>query len=833
MREERGFKVIVKRWAAVVLLAATAAGCATGRAYLSGQRAQKDGDWDAAVAYYKEALSHDASRVDIRLALERATRMASQNHMARARQLEQQDQLPGAAAEYRLAADLDVNNTLAAAKAVELDRTIRQRIEDSQPKSQMQQMREQVRNMSAIPQLAVDPRLKLPVLTFNRSAVRDVIGAITAFAGLNVTYDTAGSPDQNLSKEYTANLTDVTLQDALNQVLGANNLFYKVVDPKTILVSVDTQANRTRLEDQVVQVFYLSHADATDVSQALSQVLNGLNLGVRPVPVPNKFSNSIMVRTSVPVMQVIDRVIRSLDKPRAEIVIDVEIMEIDRSSATSMGLNLSNYQLGYTFSPESAPPNTSTGSGFPTQPPPFNLNTISQGVSMADFYLTVPTALIKALETDSKTKILAKPSLRGTEDKPVVLNLGQQIPVPSTTFAPIAAGGAATQPTTSFTLKDVGVNVTMTPKVTYDNEIRIDLTVENSAQGADVTVAGQALPSFTSRKVNTTLRLRDGESNLLAGLIQENNAKSVQGLPGISKIPLLRNILGGSESKETSTDIVMLITPRIIRGHDMSMDDLKPIYVGTSQNFGLTGAPPLITAPPTAEELAAMASMGAGQPAQAAQNPPAPTTPVVQAPTPTAPPRTNPVVVPVTPVTAANPPATVQTPPAAIQNPPTNQAPATPPAAPAPSTPAPSTPPPSQPAQVGLVAPGQQLQAGAAPYTMPIQISGANQVGSVRITISYNPKILKAGPVTQGSFMTNGGVTTVFTPRVDDAAGKIEILIGRPAGAPGVSGAGFLASVVFNAIAAGNANLSMTVTALTPSALPVPTQVAPVSVVVK
>jgi len=827
--------VILKRWASVALLTVLAAGCATGRAYLSGQKAQNAGDWDAAVAYYKEALSHDAGRVDVRLALERAMRTASQNHMARARDLEKQDQLPGAAAEYRQAADLDLTNALAAAKAVELDRIIRQRIEDARPKSQMEVMREQARGTSAIPQLAVDPRTKLPALNFNQTAVRDVIGAIALVAGINVTYDTAGNVDQNIAKPYTVSLQGVSLQDALTQVLGANNLFYKVTDPKTILISTDTQQNRARLEDQVVQVFYLSHADAGETVTALQTVLNQLNqLGTRPVPVANKSSNSIMVRTSVAVMEVIERLIRSMDKPRAEVVIDVEILEVDRTRAQTYGLNLSNYQLGYTFSPESAPPNTSTGAGFPAQPPPFNLNTVSQGVSMADFYLTVPTAIVKALESDSRTRILARPSLRGTEDKPVTLNLGEQIPVPSTTFAPIAAGGVASQPTTSFTFKDVGVNITMNPHVTYDNEIRLELTVENSAKGSDVIIAGQALPSFTSRKVTTVLRLRDGESNLLAGLLQEVDTKNLQGLPGISKIPLLRSLFGYSDNQTRTSDIVMLITPRIVRGHELSLEDLKPIYVGTNQNFGLTGAPPLIAAPQTAEELAAAAAAGqattAGQPGQPVQGAPA-APPAVTPQNQTQTPARNPVVVPVTPVNA-NPPQPA--PPANVNNA------ATPPPAqvPAPQPPQqqnqPPVPPPvpTRPAVVSLQ-PAGQPQVGGGPYTWPIQITDATQVGSIRMTITYNPAVLKARTVTQGSFMTNGGVTTTFTPQINEAAGRIDILIGRPAGAPGVSGAGLLGAVVFDTVAAGPANITMTVTALTPNAQPIQTIAPPVAVIVR
>lgn len=813
MSHERGQTVSLRRWTSMALLALLAAGCATGRAYVNGQHAQSAGDWDAAVAYYKDALSHDPGRVDVRLAYERATRTASQNHMARARQLEAQDQLPGASAEYRQAADLDLTNSLAAAKAVELDRVIRQRIEDSRPKSQMQEMRDQARTISAIPQLAVDPRVKLPLLTFNKTAVRDVIGTIVATAGLNVTYDSASLPDNNisnLSKEYTASLQGVTLQDALNQVLSANNLFYKVVDPKTILVALDSQPNRQRLEDQVVQVFYLSHADLTETAQNLTTLLAQLNtLGVRPVIAPNKTSNSLMVRTSVAVMAVIERLIRSADKPRAEVMIDVEILEVDRVRAQTYGLNLSQYQLGYTFSPESAPPNVG-GGAFPSSPPPFNLNTISQGVSMSDFYLTVPSAIVKALETDNRTKILAKPSLRGSEDKPITLNLGEQIPVASTAFGSFAPGGIASQPSTSFTLKDVGVILTMTPHVTYDNEIRIELSVENSAKGTDVTVAGSQMPSFTTRKVSTFLRLRDGESNLIAGLLQEIDSKNLQGLPGISKIPLLRSLFGYSDNNTRTSDIVMLITPRIVRGHELTIEDLSPIYVGTGQNFGLTGAPPLIAPPLTPAEMAAAGITMATTPAPPAAQP----APVAQTPAP----QRNPVIVPVTPVISNAPPTGVQTA--------------------APPTPAPAVPPPAQaapatrPATFTLTMPGP-LQVGSGPYTSPIQISDVTQLGSVRMTITYNPAVLKARTVTQGSFMTNGGVTTTFTPQINEAAGRIDILIGRPAGAPGVSGTGLLGAVVFDTVAAGPANLSMTVTALTPTAQTIATQVTPLSVVVK
>ena len=163
------------------------------------------------------------------------------------------------------------------------------------------------------------------------------------------------------------------------------------------------------------------------------------------------------------------------------------------------------------------------------------------GISTADFYLTVPTAVVRFLESDSHTKQLAKPQLRGAEGQELTPNLGDQIPVVSTVFGAAAAGGFASIPQSSFTYKDVGVNIVMTPRVTYEGEIILDLSVESSNLGASVSVAGQDVPSFGSRRVKTRLRLREGESNLLAGLLKDDQRKILTGFPGLIRVPGLRS----------------------------------------------------------------------------------------------------------------------------------------------------------------------------------------------------------------------------------------------------------------------------------------------------
>ena len=184
----------------------------------------------------------------------------------------------------------------------------------------------------------------------------------------------------------------------------------------------------------------------------------------------------------------------------------------------------------------------------------------------------------------------------------------------STVFGAAAAGGFANIPQSSFTYRDVGVNITMTPRVTYEGEIIIDLTVESSNLGPNISVAGQDVPSFGSRRVKTRLRLREGESNLLAGLLKDDQRKVISGMVGLMRVPGLRSLFGATSDEISQTDIVMLLTPHIVRTHELTVDDLAPMYIGTQQNVGLTGPPPLIQAPP-ADDPAAAAGAAPAQPA--------------------------------------------------------------------------------------------------------------------------------------------------------------------------------------------------------------------------
>ena len=571
----------------VLVLVATVwlAGCATGQAFGLGERAARAGDWDAAVDYYREAVQSDPDRVDYQIALEQAMRTASYEHLDVARVLEAQERLEDALREYRRASAYDPPNRQVAAKVLEIERRIRARNEAAQPPSSIAQLRARAQQAQAQPLL--DPSSDEPLnLSYTDASLRDILNSMGQAAGINVSYemDFQDAP-------YTVQLSGVSFEQALNQILIANGLFYKAINAQTIIVVPDTQVKRARYEEQVIQTFYVSHADATELAAMINQVVRVPAMAVQPQIAANATSNTITVRATTNVVSIIERMIDANDNPKAEVVIDVQILEVNRSRARQFGVDLSSFAVSGTFSP-SVDPNTNDGVA-----PPFNLNAVSRGISTADFYLSVPSAVVNFLETDSETRLIAKPQLRGAEGEVITLNLGDQIPVPTTVFTPLAAGGANFNPLTSFTYRDVGVNITMTARVTYEDDIILDLVVENSTRGQDVNIAGQNLPSFGTRRVQTQLRLRDGESNLLAGLLREDERRALRGVPGLSRIPILNRLFGANDTEVRQTDIVMLLTPRIVRTHELTQDNVSPIFIGTEQNMELGSRPPVIAVP--------------------------------------------------------------------------------------------------------------------------------------------------------------------------------------------------------------------------------------------
>ena len=778
----------ILRITALLTVVALLAGCGASRSFGRGQRAARAGDWDMAVEQYQRAVQEDPDNAEYRVAYVRAMLSASAAHLEQARIFEARGQIDDALRAYRRASEYDPPNRQLAAKVTEIERKIRDSIEASRPRPAVAQPP----RPGAAPQPLANLNGMVPGLKFNQASLRDILNTIGEAAGVNITYERDFQ-----DRTFSVQLDQVTLGEALQQILSATGFFYKVVNQRTILVIPDNQNKRAQYDELVVQTFHLSHSDSAEVAAFLNNILNIPGQAAnRPSIIPNKTANSVTARASATLIPLIERLVRAQDTPRAEILVDVQILEVSKSRTKDFGLNLSDYQISGAFSPE-VDPRTENG----LVSPPFNANTISRGISASDFYLAVPSAAVRFLETDSQTKVVAKTQLRGAEGAQQQLNIGEDIPVLSTAFTPIAGGGSNVNPLTSYNYRTVGVKIDMTPRVTYQEEIILDLYVENSARGRDSAVAGQVIPTFTTRNVKTRLRLREGESTLLAGLLQDDDRKLLQGIPGIVSIPVIRELFAANNRTVSQTDIVMLLTPRIVRTHELTPDDLGPLFIGTQNNLGLTGPPPLIA-------VNEPAGAPAGAPAPAAAAAAAPVAVPAPAPAPAA----------VAPAPVGGVPTGI-----AVLPPGSSAVPGT--------TSVAAAAVPSQRAasgQIVLSPPSSEFRVGSGPYNVPITITGASQISNVAVTITYNPAVLRIRAVAEGSFMRAGGVNATFTQSPDAANGRVDIAIVRAGDMTGVAGTGLLAALVFEPVTAGQANLTVTATATAPGGAPVPLQFAPV-----
>ena len=403
-------------------------------------------------------------------------------------------------------------------------------------------------------------------------------------------------------------------------------------------------------------------------------------------------------------------------------------------------------------------------------------------MSAADFYATVPTAVIRFLETDSQTKLMAKPQLRGQEGEEITLNLGDDFPVPSTTFGSLGgAGSVATQPISSFNYRPVGIIVNVTPRVTFDGDIVLELTVESSTIGQDVNIAGQNLPSFGSRKVETKIRLRDGESTLLAGLLREDEHRALTGFPGLMHLPVFKQLFTSNDLSKGQTDIVMLLTPRIVRGHELSQQDVNPVYIGSQQHLGLSGPPPLI-APPATEPPSRsprrpcrrkVEPSGSRRRCHASGTLPSPG--IVPPSSPGAPPRTP---QPAPPQSAVEP-----LPHRTVAG---RRRGAALPTLPTPVTGA---------VQLVLTPPGTEFGWEAGPYTVPISVTNAPRMSTRhRDADLQSCASSKWAPCRKAASCARAASRRSSRQQVDPVAGRVDLTIVRDADVVGASGSGLVAA---------------------------------------
>ncbi len=611
-----GARLASVRLASALLAGLLVASCASNGALSQARLAEQHQDYDLAVAEYTKAARARPNDRSVRLALDRAKIRASQDHFARARRHAATAHTEEALIEYQLAAELnpasgDIQDELRALRAqmrtqVALDRggktTLEALIKDSLA--------------APLPGADVPSDVALPdSLIFREASARDIFTAIGKFANLSVVFDPAFR-DASVSID----LRKAPLAEALTSVGQVTRNFWRVTAPRTIAVIPDTAAKRREYEEEIVRTFFLSNADLKETVDVLRIVVDARRLA------PVAATNAITIKDTPERVAAAGRIIQAIDKARPEVVIDVELLEVDRTRLRDYGMQIASP----TEAPTGLDGQVTVGGDSLTLRDLRNLTT-------SDVFLTnLPGLFYRLLKSDTNTRTLANPQLRTTEGISAQARFGERVPVPVTTFAPIAAGGVQTQPITSFNYENIGVNIDITPRTHHDDDVSLAVKIEVSS------ISGSGfggLPTFGNRSITTVIRLRDGETNMLAGLIRDEERKVLSGIPGLSDIPILGRLFAFNRTQTQETDIILTLTPHIVRVLDLTEADVRAFRVGRDTGTSVIEAPLApATRPPGGDAGAPATAPGAPAPAvpllRPLPPPPGPTSPVKPPPPP-------------------------------------------------------------------------------------------------------------------------------------------------------------------------------------------------------
>ncbi|HUO84756.1 MAG TPA: secretin N-terminal domain-containing protein [Thermoanaerobaculia bacterium] len=576
--------------AATILGLLLLSSCTSYRSYQKAQEHEILGEWDQAVMAYNRALDLDPDNIRYKMALQRARLEASREHFDKGKSLRAAGHNPLAAIEFQLAVELDPSNQFAAVELSKAVEAVRMQ-QTAGRENTIEEMKRAATQKSRPP--ALNPASNEPIsLSFPKDTnVKDIYRALGNAFGINVMFDQRVKDDK-----ITIELRDVTAQQALERVMQAAGHFYKVLDEKTIIVVPDSAQTRREYEDLVIRTFYLSNGDAEQVTNVVRTMIEARNV------FPLKALNAITIRDTADKVLIAEKIIEANDKARAEVVVQVELLQMDATRARDIGLSIGGLAPGSVNLIDGAGAALTRGT----------LETI-RGLSDESFSFSLPTATYNLLKTSTDAQLLARPQLRISEGEKATLHIGQKVPVPVTTFTSTAPGqGQVYAPATTFNYQDVGIKISIEPRVHHNREVTLKLVVEVSNIAGEVTSPnGPSQPIIGTRTIESTIRLQDGETNFLAGLIRKDDNVSETDTPFFSDLPILGRLFTRDKRDTNSTDLVLTMTPHIIRIPDITDADLAPMWVGTSSNMTFRGASPRIesqnngdpfVAPPPADE---------------------------------------------------------------------------------------------------------------------------------------------------------------------------------------------------------------------------------------
>ncbi len=730
--------------------------------YKQGQSAEAAGDIERAYELYAMAYHKIPKDSRYKTSYERLRFDAASLHVKQGEKLRDQGDETGALTEFMRALEIDPSNELAAQEI----KAMRDKAGSAANQGSSLTPEEAELNGIGAP-VDLKPLSNEPLTLHSVEDSKVIYQTVGRLAGINVLFD----PDYT-SKRIQVDLTNVDLYDALRIIGTISGTFWRPITSNTIFVAQNNRAKRTELEEEAVQTFYLTNVaqqnDFTDLQTALRNMFQTAKIyGVAS-------QNAIIMRGTPDELLLAQKLINDLDKAKPEVVVDVAVLEVSRNYERTIGIQLpqtatvafqaSNYN-NTTNSSSSSSSSSSGSTGTTTNTNTSNgltLNSLAH-LNATNFAVTIGNATANLLLTDSSTRILQNPRIRASDGQEATLKIGEKLPVATGSYQTGAATAIVSSlVNTQFQYLDIGVNITVKPIVHYDRDVTLKLKIEVSSQNGVSNLGGINEPIITQRTVDQTIRLKEGEANILGGILQRQTSNSLSGTPGLASVPILKYIFSSNDKTTQDDEIVFLLIPHVVRAEMLNPLNLREVDTGTGNNIELRHISQDTALPQAAPKPGVLTSPQTGQ-AGAAVTPP-----------------------PTAVGAAAAAVAKMQQEPAG-----------------------------NVPLKLDLNPQITQQKVGST-FQMTVNLAGGVDVFSVPMQLQYDQTKLNLINVDLGdtpgkgmNFLGQDGQPVALVHR-DDGTGNVAIAASRPPGAKGVSGGGTICIMTFQAKAPGDAAVVIT-----------------------
>ena len=543
-------------WILMAVMLLATAGCGPKKDAKLAEKASAEGRWDEAYKLWDQALQENPGDTRARIGKERARLQAAIHHLDRAHYYRDRRQFAEAEFELRLAQSLDPDNQEARRLSEEIFREIeREKRNARQPEEQ---------GLSTLPQLR--PITWAPQdLIFVNQSIRDIYQSLGQAYGVNIVVDSKIRNDK-----ITLDLRNLDFLKALDTLMVVNRHFFKVIDDNTIIILEDNKTNRDRYDNQIIQTFYLSNITPADLKNHLRVLLNIKEFA------ENEKLNAITIKGTPQQIALAEKMIATNDKAQAEVIVEIELLEVNKGNLRRLGIKPINpidggpgYSVGFIADPVNRSDSDSDSNG---------VRGIFPSLNSDDILTILPAIAVDFLRETGDSKQVANPHLRVTSGERGTVRIGQRIPILQTSFTSADISGSAgggnnfgDQALATFQYNDVGIRIDVTPRVHFNEEVTLTMELEVTS-----VVSSGLQPTLGRRLVTTSLRLKNGETNVLAGLLTNEERRSLSGIPGLSRIPILGKLFSSDEKVVSQSDIIMTIRPVIVRGPNITGEDRAP-----------------------------------------------------------------------------------------------------------------------------------------------------------------------------------------------------------------------------------------------------------------